>query len=561
MTIAGFAPQFGYLSTGRSHDREAGFPLSVIVVSASINILGLALPLVILQVYDRVLANQSMSTLFWLITGLLVVIAVEAGLKIIRSYLLTWFATRVSYLSDTFVAANILSTPAERFEEQSSGAWMEKFDSLQQHNAFASSQSRLALADLPFIALYVGIIYAVAGLLSLAVVIIALLFTIVFAYKIQKLSDILAKRAELDQRRYDFIGETLGGIEAIKSMAMEPQMERRLERLQKQSAAVAFRKNLLSNDLTTTTSFMIGIMMVAVVTIGAMMVLNGNLSVGTLACTTLLVSRLAQLVVRCIPVLMERQTAQFSRERASSLFEPSQETLASGDTQVEVSGRIQIKDVEFGYDDATSPQIVIDELDIQPGEAIGIKGGSSTGKSTLLKILAGELVVQRGTMEIDGHDMHGELKPQLQGQMRFIRNVPQMFRGSILENITMFEKGEVILKAKEMARVIGLDQAVNQLPGGIHTEIGSGASTVLPVGMLQQISVARALTAEPKILLFDEANTALDLRADQILIEQLARLKGRMTRVYITNRPSLLKTADRTFELQNGRLVPLPLAK
>ncbi|MEM9356874.1 MAG: ATP-binding cassette domain-containing protein, partial [Pseudomonadota bacterium] len=371
------------------------------------------------------------------------------------------------------------------------------------------------------------------------------------------LSDILAKRAELDQRRYDFIGETLGGIEAIKSMAMEPQMERRLERLQKQSAAVAFRKNLLSNDLTTTTSFMIGIMMVAVVTIGAMMVLNGDLSVGTLACTTLLVSRLAQLVVRCIPVLMERQTAQFSRERASSLFEPAQEDATASDFNVEISGRVRLKDVEFSYDDAAGPQIVIDDLDIKPGEAVGIKGGSSTGKSTLLKILAGELVVQRGTVEIDGHDIHGELKSQLQSQMRFIRNVPQMFRGSILENITMFEKGKVVLKAKEMARIIGLDQAVNQLPGGINTEIGSGASTVLPIGMLQQISVARALTADPKILLFDEANTALDLRADQILIEQLARLNGRMTRIYITNRPSLLKTADRTFELQNGRLVPL----
>ncbi|MEM6498415.1 MAG: ATP-binding cassette domain-containing protein, partial [Pseudomonadota bacterium] len=358
-------------------------------------------------------------------------------------------------------------------------------------------------------------------------------------------------------RRYDFIGETLGGIEAIKSLAMEPQMERRLERLQKQSAAVAFRKNLLSNDLTTTTSFMIGIMMVAVVTIGAMMVLNGDLSVGTLACTTLLVSRLAQLVVRCIPVLMERQTAQFSRERASSLFEPAQEDATPSDFNVEISGRVRLKDVEFSYDDAAGPQIVIDDLDIKPGEAIGIKGGSSTGKSTLLKILAGELVVQRGTVEVDGHDIHGELKSQLQCQMRFIRNVPQMFRGSILENITMFEKGKVVLKAKEMARIIGLDQAVNQLPGGINTEIGSGASTVLPIGMLQQISVARALTADPKILLFDEANTALDLRADQILIEQLARLNGRMTRIYITNRPSLLKTADRTFELQNGRLVPL----
>ncbi len=565
MAVADFAdtPTSDFAGNGREqHHLNARFPLSVIVVSATINILGLALPLVILQVYDRVLTNHAYSTLAWLIAGLVTVVAAETVLKIIRSYLLSWFAIRVAYLSDSIVGDNILSTPTRDLERDSTGSWMDKFEALQQYNAFASSQSRLALADLPFIALYLAVIYIVAGPLAIAVITIAIFFTIAFTWQTRKIKNILAQRAELDQRRYDFIGETLAGIEAIKSMAMEPQMERRLERLQKQSAAVAYRKNLLSNNLTTTTSFMIGIMMVAVVTTGAAMVLNGDLSIGTLACATLLTSRLAQLIVRCIPVVMERQTSQFAKARAGSLFQVGSDSHdrdheAGCARLAGVDGHVQLKDIRFSYEGDDRVQITIDDLEIRPGEAIGIRGGRSTGKSTLLKIIAGELVAQSGAVLVDGHDIHGPHRIQLKGRIRFVRNVPQIFTGTILENISMFEEGDAVVRARAAARAIGLDNAVNQLPNGIQTQIGNGAGTVLPAGILQQIAIARALAAQPKVLLFDEANTSLDLRADQLLTDELAGLGGQVTRIYITNRPSLLKTADRVFEFRDGRLIPV----
>ena len=545
-------------------DRLAGFlaklnvfrlPPSVVVATISINLLGLALPLVILQIYDRVLTNQSYNTLAWLIGGLAVVVAVETLLRIVRSHLLSWFTIQAAYLSDVQAVDRILSLPVHEYEKESAVTWMEKFDALEQYNSFASSHSRLALVDIPFFVLYIGVIYMVAGELALVVVAVLLVFTLLFVTKTKKFRSILMARAELDQRRYDFIGETLAGIESVKAMAMEPQMQRRLERLQNNASAIAYRKNLLNNDLTTTTSFMVGTMMVAVVTAGAALVIDGTLSIGALACTTLLTSRLAQLTVRCIPVLLERQNSHVASERARGLLEIAENPISAVAPIAPIDGGVRLKNVVFAYGETAATRFTIEDLTIRPGETIGIKGGQSSGKSTLLKLIAGEILPRSGAIYIDGEDLHGKYRTHLQKHMRFVRNEPLVFQGTILDNITMFETGAAVLKARSTARLLGLEKAINRLPNGFNTMIGAGASTVLPAGMLQQIMIARAIAAEPKILLFDEANSSLDISSDKELIESLTVLKGGMTQVLVTNRPSLLKIADRVFEVRGGRLL------
>lgn len=550
----GAVPLFERLISSPSGHKTDRLPLSIIVASISINILGLALPLVILQVYDRVLTNQAYNTLAWLMGGLAVVLVVETFLRVIRSYLLSWSTIKSAYLSDVQAVDGVLALPVHKYDQESAISWMDRFDALEQHNAFASSQSRLALIDIPFFALYLGIIYIVAGELALVVTLMIGIFAFLIFSKISQLRSILDERARLDQRRYDFMGETLSGIESVKAMAMEPQMQRRLERLQKSSAEIAMRKNILSNELTTTTGLMVGVMMVAVVTVGAALVIQGALSIGALACTTLLTSRLAQLTARSIPVLLERQTSEFAMDRASSLL-VLQPDIDRPTTEVDqIEGSVQIDDVTFSYDLSAPPLMTVDKLRIAANEVIGIKGGQSTGKSTLLKLIAGELQPQTGHVSIDGIDMQSALQRQLQQHIRFVRNQSHMFQGTILENITMFEGGPAVLRAKSNARLIGLEKAINRLPAGFNTKIGAGASSVLPSGMLQQIMIARALTAEPKILLFDEANSSLDLASDKALIEGLKQLRGQMTQILITNRPSLLQIADRVFEIKDGHL-------
>ncbi|MGI9409994.1 MAG: peptidase domain-containing ABC transporter, partial [Hyphomicrobiaceae bacterium] len=533
-------------------------PQSVIAATVMINILGLALPLAILQVYDRILANHSLGTLLWLMIALCAVIVLEAVLKLLRFYLMSWSATKAAFISESDAVGRILSAPATDVESDNPTSWMNRFDSLEQYNNFKSGQSLLVLIDLPFLIIYLAIILMVAGPLVLPVITVVTGFTLFVMLKAAAMRKILLKRVEHDHRRYDFIVEALTGIEAIKSMAMEPQMQRRLERLQTSSADIMFERNLLGNELTTIVSLMTNVILIVVVSTGALMVIDGALSIGALACTTMLTSRLVQPIMRFIPACLELESARIAKDRTDRLFEIG--TSGSSSTTEDlrsnpIEGRIEVKNLRFSYPGMDRPLISIESLDIEPGEIVGVKGDQSIGKTTLLNLLSGQLNPSSGRISVDGIDIRGPLQHQLASWISHARHDSEIFQGTILENITMFRGGQIVSRARAAAELIGLEDAINRLPAGFDTRLGSGASDQLPAGLLQQITVARALAAEPKILLFDEANSLLDFQSDKALKDGLSRLRGQMTQILITNRPSFLAIADRVFELRNGELV------
>ncbi len=536
-------------------------PASVIVSSIVINVLGLALPLVVLQVYDRVLVNKAVDTLVWLMVGLSGVIILEVIIKILRCYLMSWSATQNAYLTDVTAVGRLLGAKAKDVEKESPSTWMDRLDALEQFNAFKSGQSRVALIDLPFMAVYLAIIFLVAGVLGLVVMAVVGAFAVFIACKSRALRNNLSERKDHDHRRYDFITETLSGIEAVKSMAMEPQMQRRLERLQKTSSLVMFRKNLLSNELSAATSLMTNIILIAVVTVGAVMVIAGGLTVGGLACSTMLTSRLIQPIVRGIGVCMELETSSVAKEQAGKLLElPNLAAPQPGGIGV-VKGGISLRNVTFSFEGAERPLISVEALDIEPGETIGIKGQQSVGKSTFLRLICGDQLADLGEITIDGLDVNGPYGDALREHISYTCSYSETYEGTILQNITMFRTGPIVEKAKAAARLVGLEAKINRLPKGYDTQLGGSVTEAVPAGILQLVAIARTLASEPKILLFDEANSALDLRADKILQDGLSKLKGQLTQIIVTNRPSLLSIADRVFELRDGALVTAQIAE
>ena len=533
-------------------------PRSVIAATVMINILGLALPLAILQVYDRILANQSLGTLLWLMIALCVVIVLETVLKLLRFYLMSWSATKAAFISETEAVERILSASAIDVDSDNPASWMNRFDSLEQYNNFKSGQSLLVLVDLPFLIIYLAIILMVAGPLVLPVIAVVAGFTLFVMLKAAAMRNILLKRVEHDHRRYDFIVEALTGIEAVKSMAMEPQMQRRLERLQASSADVMFERNLLGNELATIVSLMTNATLIVVVSTGALMVIDGALSIGALACTTMLTSRLVQPIIRFIPACLELESARIAKERTDRLFEigaPGSAGKTANPRTNLIEGRIEVSNLHFAYPGMDRSLISMGHLEIAPGEIVGIKGDQSIGKTTFLNLISGQLDPSSGEVRIDGNDIRGPLQQQLTGWISHARHDSEIFQGTVLENITMFRGGQIVSRAQAAAELIGLEDAINRLPSGFDTRLGIGASDQLPEGLLQQITVARALAAEPKILLFDEANSLLDFQSDKALKDGLSRLRGQMTQILVTNRPSFLAIADRVFELRDGDLV------
>ncbi|MGI9475677.1 MAG: ATP-binding cassette domain-containing protein [Hyphomicrobiaceae bacterium] len=547
----GWVPE--QLATIRSYMSE--IPVPVVISSLVINVLGLALPIVILQVYDRVLVNEALGTLFWLLTGLAVVVVAEAALKVMRSHLMFWTAAQNAFQSDASTVARLLNAPNARVRDDAVSAWIDRLDALDQVNGFKASNSRLALLDVPFIVIYLAAIYLVAGALVFAIIAVVSLLAVYAYVQARALRKILRERGQLDRQRFSFLAETFQYISPITSSAMEPQLERRFEQLQRSAVGTIFRKNLLANDLTAATSLVTNVVLVVVVTAGALLVIHDGLSVGTLACATMLTSRLIQPIVRGIPALLEIETAQLAEQRAQVLRELPRDTTARKGAQPIKFGEIKLTDMTLTYEGSRQPAIDIPGLIIGHGQIIGIKGGHSGGKSTLLKLLRGELSATTGTIEIAAQDILGPRRADVLARIRYVGPDPEVFEGTLLQNIIMHRPGDAIEIGRRAAQLIGLEQAINRLPKGFDTPLGDGSADVLPAGMLQQISIARALAGEPQVLLFDEANSRLDMRADAALRAGLERVRGRITCILVSNRPSLLAIADRVFELRQGKLL------
>ncbi|MGI9383647.1 MAG: peptidase domain-containing ABC transporter [Methyloligellaceae bacterium] len=538
----------------------ADLPVSVLLASFFVNLLGLALPLAMLQIYDRILPNQSTDTLLFLCIGLLVVVLMEALMKLIRSYVMGWSAVCAGFRMEMGAVTRFLKATPASVNSEPPGIWIDSLEALGRLNAFHGGSSRLVLVDLPFTVLFLIVTILVGGTLALVPIALMLIFGASAVFKGYALSSILARRADQDNKRYDFLTECLAGLHTIKGLAIEPQMQRRFERLQKGTALASYDTIAFGNNLQTQGNLFANLTMISVVTVGAMMVMDGRLSIGELACCTLLSGRLTQPILRGIGLWSELQNVALAKQR-TAMFDRLQITAGSfAAPALDIRGEIVFDEVSHWFDTPNSPRLRDISLQVRPGEFIGIGGADGSGRSTLAGLILGDLEPISGSVRIDRIDASGPNKRALRRCISHVASSPTVFQGTILENLTMFQMGERVDAARQAAQLIGLEDDIHRLPYGYDTPLAQGVAEALSAGLLQRITIARALAAEPKVLIFDEANTLLDYRSDGLLRDGLRQLRGHVTTLFVSSRPSLLGLADRIFELQNGGLHPLDLA-
>lgn len=528
----------------------------ILTASFCLNLLGLALPLAILQVYDRILPNQSYGTLTLLTTGLMIAFVLEATLKIFRSYLLGWLAVHHGFRTQVNAVRRFLIAPRSETGRHPPMLWMDAFDALGELSAFEGSPSKLVLIDIPLTSIFLLFVALIGGPLVAIPIMLILIFGALTFLKGSKLQASLTNRSEQDNKQSDFLVESLSGIHTLKGLAIEPQILRRFERLQNASALASYETMLLGNQLQSFGVLFANVMMVSIVSVGALFVMAGKLSIGGLACCSLLSGRLTQPVLRGIGMWTEIQNMQLAQERAA-LFDDlseSAETPVAADTQIK--GTVAFDRVSFGYAGNKEASIHDITLRINAGDFIGIRGEDGSGRSTFAGLARGALEPQQGTVSIDGMPATALRSHELKHDIAYVSANTGIFRGSILDNITMFRTGEAVEAARDAARLIGLEQDIDLLPDGYNTMLGQAGSESLSSGHLQRITIARALVTRPKILIFNEANSLMDLKSDELLRNGLMHLKGQMTAILISNRPSFLNIADRVFEIKCGTLKP-----
>lgn len=530
-----------------------GLPREVVVASIFANVFGLAMPLAILQVYDRVLPNASTDTLLVLMLGVSGVLIVDAFFKIARAAVVGRLGAGFNHQAHTELFRRVLDADPADFSKTPVSVQVHKLRSLQSIADHYGDQGRLLAIDLPAGGIFLAVLVFIGGPLALVPVVLLGLF-LLFALKRNKyLQQVVADRAEQDDRKSDFILEVLSGAKTVKSQAMEALIMRRFERLQRTTANLSAKYMRMSGQARDASALFGTMTTVLVVIFGALMVIQGTFSIGGVAASTLLSGQFIQPFLRAINQLTDMQRLKHDYSQVHELFSLPEVKIQHA-IKGETDGSINLVNVDVDKGDTGRQVFSKLNLTVETGQFVGFRGADGSGKSTLMKVLTGELKPNSGHVLIGGLDYDGPYEHALRRTVAYVDNQSAIFNGSILENITMFGAVADIAHARMAAKLIGLEKEIHLLPKGYETQLGSDLGGKVPTSTLQRICIARALASEPKILILDEANAQLDQIAEKSLIQALVRLKGYLTVVIISHRPSMLAVADHQFELRGGQI-------
>ena len=533
--------------------REPSVPIAVKFASFSVNLLALALPLSIMQVYDRIIPNHSLATLAYLFLGLIFAIAIDYVLKTSRSALLSWHATQFVEKLENEGISRFLRAPNGAFERDPAAVNVSRYAAAAALADYHSGQARLVAIDLPFVGIALIVMTIVGGTMVLVPAVLFFIFAALAIGRARIFRKILDSRTAQDNRKYDFIAEVLAGIHTVKVMAMEPQMQRRFERLQ-QAVAETTMASILTGQANQTSAMLYGsVSQLIVVAIGATQVINDHLTMGALACCAMLSGQILQPLLRAISLWTEKESLDHRRNEVRVLLDlPSVEPVPAPADLPNVLGDIKFEKVTFKYDAAADLAFGVVDLSIKAGTITGVKGNGGSGRTTLLKLIQGDIEPASGRVTIGGVSTMEPNFLAMRPWIAYVGAAPVIFAGTIMENLTVFspEKRDF---ARKMSQLLGLETTINLLPDGYETMLGRGIGDDLPMSIAQQVNIVRALTNRPRVLALDEANMVLDAIAEPALIRALETLRGHLTVIVVTHRPSLLALCDRLMIVEDGR--------
>ncbi len=527
------------------------------VATVFINILGLALPMSLLQIFDRVIPARDDATLVWMVAGVGCALVLEALLRVGRSYVGGWMGARFEHLTSCNTMERLLRANITDFEKRGAGAYLERLNALGALREFYSGPVAGAVFDLPFVILYLAVIAYLAGPLVMVPVVLIVLFAAT-AMTLGRLRDALESRMLADDRRFGFIIEILGGIHTVKGLGLEEQMLRRYERLQESSTEADYRVTRHKGSALGLGALISGLAVFGVAGFGAVQVIDGTLTVGGLLASIVLAGRALNPLEDVAGFWTRFQDTRLARDRLGELLTLPGEKPTGLIELPPIQGALDFQDLSFSYgkgkDGEDLPPVFKNvNIRIEPGQTIGVVGASASGKTTLLYLMMGVLKPTHGTARVDGYDLRECDPTNVRHQVAYLPQEAVIFKGTFLENLTMF-RDDRANDALDIAKLLGLDNAVAGLPQGYDTPVGEGVDDKLPRGTRQRIAIARALADKPRVLLFDEANSFIDGAGDALLRDLLMRLKGRVTLVMVTQRPSMLRLADRILEIRGDEL-------
>jgi ATP-binding cassette subfamily C protein LapB len=526
----------------------------VIFASVLINLFALASSLYIMTVYDRVIPNNAIDSLWWLTGIIVIVVFFDLAMKILRGIFVDSASARI----DKMVSSALFERIARHdisLSRTASGALagtVRNFDTLK--DAFGSA-SFTVFADLPFIILFLFVLYAIGGPIAAVpavIVPLVIIFGLLLQPIIRRMSEVSQSQGKSKQA---VIVEMISALETVKTVRGLSMLRNRwLNSVLHQSKSNTKIK-LTSQLAAQFAQFGQQASQIGIVVYGVFLIANGNLTMGQLIACVILSGR-TMAPLGQLTGLMGRMNAAIAAYRGLDEILGSKTDEETRDNMVEravIKGNISLKNVSFTYED--QPEAVLHDISfsLKAGERLAIVGRIGSRKTTLLRLICGLHAADKGAVLIDNADIR-QIRPEdVRRNVGVVMQNPVLFSGTIRDNILMGNPSAGDAELLAAAELSGADQFIGMLPGGFDFPL-SERGRELSVGMRQSVAIARAMIGKPNLLILDEPTAPLDQAAEQTMVEKLDTATRGLTTIFVTHRGAMLRLADKVLALDEGRI-------
>ncbi|RWG76412.1 type I secretion system permease/ATPase [Mesorhizobium sp.] len=512
--------------------------------SLAINLLYLASPLYMLQIYDRVVTSGSETTLVMLTLVLLAAFLALAGLDLVRAAILTRASARLDRLLSAKILAASVETPSQGASQSQP---IRDFDTFRQ---VITGSGIHALFDLPWSPIYIGIIFLLhswLGFLALGSSLLLIAMAVLNEYMVRAP---LKQANDLATANYNFTEMSLRNAEVVRAMGMIDGLVRRWGRDRglalKQQGQASDRAALMSGLI----RFLRLTMQSLILGLGAYLVIERQITGGSMFAASLLLGRGLQPIEQIVGLWRSLILARAALARVEKLLDGGAQNERSFNLP-KPTGKIAVEQLSFAIPSLQKVLLRDVSFRLEAGEALGIVGPSGAGKSTLARHLAGIMQPSRGTVRLDGADLTQWGREALGDHIGYLPQDIELFSDTVAANIGRF-KSDVDREVIEAARLAGVHEMIIRLPQGYETQIGEGGA-VLSGGYRQRIALARAVFGMPNLIVLDEPSSNLDSDGDRALAECAVELKRRgSTVIIVSHRPSTLANVDKILLLRDG---------
>ena len=508
----------------------------ILAASLSIQVLALATPLFTQVVIDKVVVHHTINTLVVIAVALSFSMIFTAGMTWVRQYLVLHTGNRVDAVLGTQVFEHLFRLPPRYFEQRATGVLVARLHGVETIREFITGAAVTFLLDLPFLFIFLAIMFYYSWLLSLVVLgIIAII-----AFLSVAITPLLRKRLNhqfmVGARNQAFLTEYVSGMETVKSLQMEPQINRRYGEYLADYLAAGFNTRQLSNSYNVVANTLEQLMTLIILCLGAWLVMSRtDFTIGMLVAFQMFAGRVSQPLLRLTGLWQEFQQADIAVKRLGDIMNvPTEPYSLTPSREAKSRGEIKIQNLSFRYGE-DRPFLYRDfNFTLKAGQCVALMGPSGSGKSTLAKLLQGFYQPSDGQILLDGRDIRHLCANELRNYFGVVPQETMLFSGAIYDNLIIANPHASFEQVIQACKFAEIHDTIEQLPKGYQTEIGEHG-VGLSGGQKQRIAIARALLKQPQILLFDEAASNLDGLTAEHFARTINTLKGKVSILFVTH--------------------------